>query len=114
MVFNICIANVDDHLKNHAFLREPRGWALSPAFDLNPVPADVRPRILSTNVSLDDATGSLQLAREVAPLFALIRAAADALVSEVEDAVRPWRGVAQRLGASASECARMQSAFLVS
>lgn len=113
MVFNICIANVDDHLKNHGFLREPGGWALSPAFDLNPVPADIRPRILSTSISLDDATGSLQLARQVAPYFALSRSAADTLVREVEDAVRDWRDVARRLGASASECARMQSAFLV-
>ena len=38
MVFNICIANVDDDLRNHGFLREASGWTLSPAYDLNPVP----------------------------------------------------------------------------
>jgi serine/threonine-protein kinase HipA len=68
MVLSICIANVDDHLRNHGFLRSESGWKLSPAYDLNPVPAEVRPRILSTNVSVDDATGSLSLAREAAPL----------------------------------------------
>jgi serine/threonine-protein kinase HipA len=113
MAFNVCIANVDDHLKNHGFLRERQGWTLSPAFDLNPVPMDVRPRILSTSISLEDATGSLQLVREVAPLFALGRTAADALVREVESAVSAWRKCARALGASVAECARMQSAFLV-
>jgi hypothetical protein len=54
MVFNICIANVDDHLRNHGFLRTNTGWTLSPAYDLNPVPSDVRPRILTTNVTLDE------------------------------------------------------------
>ncbi len=34
-VFNIAIANDDDHSRNHAFLLEPdRGWKLSPAYDL--------------------------------------------------------------------------------
>jgi serine/threonine-protein kinase HipA len=37
LVFNILIANTDDHLRNHAFLYEgDRGWRLSPAYDLNP------------------------------------------------------------------------------
>ena len=44
MVFNILVSNTDDHLRNHGFLREPGGWRLSPAYDLNPMPVDVRPR----------------------------------------------------------------------
>jgi serine/threonine-protein kinase HipA len=63
MVFNICIANVDDHLRNHGFFRDASGWTPSPAYDLNPVPAEIRPRILTTNVTLDDPTGSLDAAR---------------------------------------------------
>ncbi|MDO5648697.1 type II toxin-antitoxin system HipA family toxin [Paracoccus sp. (in: a-proteobacteria)] len=36
MVFNARAHNRDDHLKNHAFLMEPRGeWRLSPAYDLS-------------------------------------------------------------------------------
>lgn len=38
MTFSILIANTDDHLRNHGFVREGPGWALSPAFDLNPAP----------------------------------------------------------------------------
>jgi serine/threonine-protein kinase HipA len=112
MVFNICIANVDDHLRNHGFLREGSGWMLSPAYDLNPVPADVRPRILTTAVTLDDGTGSLDAARESATYFGLATAKADAIIRQVQKAVRTWEAVARKAGASARECARMRSAFL--
>jgi len=50
MAFNVLVSNVDDHLRNHGFLWLGRGgWTLSPAYDLNPTPADVRPRVLTTN-----------------------------------------------------------------
>jgi serine/threonine-protein kinase HipA len=113
MVFNICIANVDDHLRNHGFLRTSGGWALSPAYDLNPVPSDVRPRILTTNVTLDDATGSLDAARESATYFGLSTTRSGALITEVREAVGTWEVVARSAGASSRECSRMRSAFLV-
>ncbi len=34
LLFNCAINNTDDHLRNHAFIRDGRGWRLSPAFDL--------------------------------------------------------------------------------
>jgi serine/threonine-protein kinase HipA len=34
-VFNVFAHNRDDHVRNHAFLRQPDGnWRLSPAYDL--------------------------------------------------------------------------------
>lgn len=39
-VFGAAIGNCDDHLRNHGFLRDGNGWALSPAFDINPEPYD--------------------------------------------------------------------------
>ena len=72
MVFNILISNTDDHLRNHGFLYESQaGWRLSPAYDLNPVPTDIKPRILSTAINEDDNTASLALAMEVAGYFEL-------------------------------------------
>ena len=35
--FNSCIGNSDDHFRNHGFLLTPKGWTLSPAYDMNPV-----------------------------------------------------------------------------
>jgi serine/threonine-protein kinase HipA len=46
IVFSILISNSDDHLRNHGFLYNPTGgWRLAPAYDLNPVPLDIKPRI---------------------------------------------------------------------
>jgi serine/threonine-protein kinase HipA len=47
MVFNVLVSNVDEHLRNHGFLWLGRdGWSLSPVYDLNPTPTDVKARIL--------------------------------------------------------------------
>ena len=49
IVFSILISNTDDHLRNHGFLwAGPAGWRLSPTYDLNPVPTDIKPRVLTT------------------------------------------------------------------
>jgi serine/threonine-protein kinase HipA len=35
MAFSVCMANNDDHTKNHSFLLRPQGvWELAPAYDL--------------------------------------------------------------------------------
>jgi serine/threonine-protein kinase HipA len=66
LVFNILISNTDDHLRNHGFLYEGQaGWRLSPAYDLNPVPVDIKPRVLTTAVNEEDTTASFALAMEV-------------------------------------------------
>jgi serine/threonine-protein kinase HipA len=36
VLFNVAVANRDDHLRNHGFIRDTRGWRLAPAYDLNP------------------------------------------------------------------------------
>src|ERR1700686_899302 len=70
VVLNLVISNTDCHLRNHGFLYEGQaGWCLSPAYDLNPVPTDIKPRILSTAINEDDNTASLALAMEVAGYF---------------------------------------------
>ena len=72
LVFNILISNTDDHLRNHGFLYAGQeGWRLSPAYDLNPVPTDIKPRILATAINEEDNTASLALALEVAGYFDL-------------------------------------------
>jgi serine/threonine-protein kinase HipA len=112
MVLNILISNVDDHLRNHGFLwRDKAGWTLSPVYDLNPVPTDVKPRILTTNIDLDEATCDIDLALSVAGYFGLTAKKAKAIISQVGIAASTWRDVARRNGAKASEIDRMASAF---
>ncbi len=37
-VFGAAVGNLDDHLRNHGFLRRNAAWVPSPAFDVNPEP----------------------------------------------------------------------------
>ena len=112
MVFNILVSNVDDHLRNHGFLwTGETGWRLSPAYDLNPVPVDVKAHILSTNISLDEGTCSVELARENADYFGVSGVHANEIVREVAAATSQWRDVATSLGVKASEIDRMSTAF---
>lgn len=113
IVFSVLISNTDDHLRNHGFLYTgATGWRLSPVFDVNPVPADIKARALSTAIGLDgDPTASLDLAFEVAPQFGLKAADATRIAAEVGAATARWRAVATRVGITASEIERMRSAF---
>lgn len=112
VVFNVLISNVDDHLRNHGFLWQGRnGWSLSPAYDLNPVPADVKARVLSTRIDLDEATCSLDLLLSSAGFYALDLAAAKSIIRDVGTATAHWRDVARGVGARSNEISRMASAF---
>ena len=113
IVFNLLISNTDDHLRNHGFLHEgpTRGWRLSPAYDLNPIPADVRPRVLSTSIGFDDPAASLDLALETAGSYGLDAAAARRIAGEVGGAVATWREIAGELGATHRDIDRLASAF---
>jgi serine/threonine-protein kinase HipA len=112
LVFNILISNTDDHLRNHGFLYEgPDGWRLSPAYDLNPVPTDIKPRILTTAINEDDNTASLALAMEVAGYFELDADKARAIATLVGKAVSKWRDEAARHRLTKPELDRMASAF---
>ncbi|MGH0028983.1 MAG: type II toxin-antitoxin system HipA family toxin [Myxococcota bacterium] len=112
MLFSILISNTDDHLRNHGFLHEgAAGWRLSPAYDLNPVPADISPRVLSTTIDLDDGTASLERALGVCEYFALTADQARAIAREVGAAVSTWRREAAKLGLKDAGIERMASAF---
>jgi serine/threonine-protein kinase HipA len=109
---SVMISNVDDHLRNHGFPWLDRtGCFLSPAYDLNPVPTDLKARILTTNINLDEGTCSLDLLEEAAEYFGLGLLHARTLIKEVAIATSTGRDVAQKGGARVSEIHRMASAF---
>ncbi len=112
VVFNVLISNVDDHLRNHGFLWLGKGgWSLSPAYDLNPVPSDLKVRVLTTNIDLDEGTCSLDLLESACGFFALTLPQARAIIKEVAMVTAHWREVAKTVGARSSEINRMASAF---
>ena len=112
IVFTVLISNTDDHLRNHAFLwAGPAGWRLSPAYDLNPVPPDIKPRFLATSITPDDGAASLQLAFDAAAYFELQPGEAHRIAGQVGRAVATWQREAARLGLGPAEVDRMAPAF---
>lgn len=112
VAFSVLVSNTDDHLRNHGFLwLGQHGWTLSPAYDINPTPQDISPRILATNIDFDDGTCSIELLRSVAEEFALKLTDADALIRHVATATQDWRRIARWRGAKEPEIQRMESAF---
>ena len=87
------------------------GWRLSPAYDLNPVPVDVKPRILATAINEDDNTASLSVAMGVVGYFELDDAKARDIAAEIAKATSKWRDQAAEHGISRNEIDRMASAF---
>jgi serine/threonine-protein kinase HipA len=114
IIFSIMISNTDDHLRNHGFLYERyQGWRLSPAYDLNPTPIEIAPRVLTTTIDFFDTETSLKKALKLAKEFRLEQDEALAIINDVRIAVQKWRSLASDFGLTKSECDRMSSAFLV-
>lgn len=110
IVFFICVSNVDDHLRNHGFILEKKGWSLSPAYDINPVATGDG---LKLNISESDNTQDLDLARNVAKQFRIKPKRAEEIIKEVVAAVKNWRKTAAILKISRAEQDRMSAAFRV-
>ena len=107
IIFNICVSNVDDHLRNHGFLLSEKGWRLSPAYDMNPSESGDG---LKLNISVTDNAQDFGLALEVAEQFRLKKTDAENILKEVVGAVQSWEKVAKK-SVSSKEIARMKNAF---
>lgn len=112
IIFTVLISNTDDHLRNHGFLYERhKGWRLSPAYDVNPTPVEMKGRILSTSINYDDPSASIDLALSVIAEFRIKKIRALEIIKEVALAVSEWRRVASQFGLLKREIDRMASAF---
>jgi len=108
IVFSMCVSNTDDHLRNHGFMLTNSGWALSPAYDINPVETGTG---LKLNVSEDDNALDLDLAMEVSPYFRLKEKEALAIIDQVKGSVKNWQSIAQEIGLSRNEIEMKANAF---
>lgn len=109
IVFNILVSNTDDHLRNHGFILVPgKGWRLSEAYDINPVPWSDG---LKLNITEADNALDLELAREVAGHFRLNLAEANEIIQDFIEIVSQWRTIANSLGLSGREQEYMADAF---
>lgn len=109
IVFNLLVSNTDDHLRNHGFILVPgKGWRLSEAFDMNPVPGS---HGLKLNISEADNEMDLDLVRSVAPYFRVDVTTANEIVEHSQAVVREWSKIAIHLGIPVREQEQMAVAF---
>ena len=109
IVFNMAVANTDDHLRNHAFILAKKGWILSPLYDVNPVPYGDE---LSLLVDAEDNSISVDLAIRTAPRFGIAEKEATKLSKEILVVVRDnWERLAKEYGLSRGQIENMRPAF---
>lgn len=108
IVFNIAISNTDDHLRNHGFILNEKGWELSPAYDLNP---SIEKNGLAINIDMDDNALDFKLAKSVGAFFRLNETEMNTILDEVLRVVRNWQSLADQIGISKEEQTLMAAAF---
>ncbi len=108
IVFNICVKNTDDHLRNHGFILSKSGWILSPAYDINP---ESQGKGLCLNISENDNSLDLQLALEVAENYRVNKKKANEIINTIKKVVSSWRVYANKYGIPKGEQELMSNAF---
>jgi hypothetical protein len=102
VAFYICVGNSDDHFRNHGFLLTPKGWTLSPAYDINPT-LNTSQSLLISSVSNQAAFSQLRAAAED---YLLTRETADAILAGVQAALVDWSTLATQIGIPRREIAQ--------
>jgi serine/threonine-protein kinase HipA len=92
-------------------MRAPGRWALSPAYDLNPVPEIDRAQTPKTAITEQREAPTIAAAIAAAPRFGLKPREAKAILAEVFAAVRDWRSVGRKLRLRAVTLDACASAF---
>lgn len=110
IAFSLIINNVDDHMRNHGFLREKSGWRLYPVFDINPNPDPAHERVTSIGFE-HGAEAGVKALMQYAADFAVDEAEARTVWAEVLEGTSGWRTVAARNGISEASCNRFAPAL---
>jgi serine/threonine-protein kinase HipA len=112
MAFNILVGNDDDHLRNHAFLFDGRGWRLSPLYDVVPRPHVVANGRLILAVGERGHEATLANALTGAASFGLKREEAAALLEDLRVRVGArWKAALSEAGIGAIDIERFASCF---
>lgn len=99
VAFNIAIGNTDDHFRNHGFLLTPKGWMLSPAYDLNPTTNEYQSLLINSSTNKSDLNLLLGSSEE----YMIGKDEATKIIGEVTNAIKGWRRMAVSLGIAKRE-----------
>ena len=93
VAFNVMFGNTDDHFRNHGFLLTPKGWTLSPAYDINPGVKTHQCLLIDQYTEQSDISALLSASGN----YMLEQKEAAEIIEEVRAAVKDWRKVASEL-----------------
>lgn len=105
LVFNICIGNTDDHLRNHAAFWDGEVLSLTPAFDLTPQRRSGGTANQAIGVTRDkERQSQLRLCRKAAQSFLLTARDTDAIIDHVVQTIKDnWQDACDHAQLSAIE-----------
>ena len=93
VAFNVMFGNTDDHFRDHGFLLTPKGWTLSPAYDINPGVKTHQCLLIDQYTEQSDISALLSASGN----YMLEQKEAAEIIEEVRAAVKDWRKVASEL-----------------
>jgi serine/threonine-protein kinase HipA len=93
VAFNVMFGNTDDHFRNHGFLLTPKGWTLSPAYDINPGTKSHHCLLIDSYTEESDINALLAASES----YMLERQEAAEIIEEVRAAIKDWRKTATEL-----------------
>ena len=93
VAFNICIGNSDDHFRNHGFLLTPKGWKLSPAYDMNPTNNEYQSLLINVRSNKAD----IKILLESCEDYMLNQKVAQDIINDVQAAISNWEPLARQL-----------------
>jgi serine/threonine-protein kinase HipA len=113
MAFNAMVTNIDDHPRNHALLRTPEGWRLSPAYDIVPMAlVSQERRDLALSAGAHGRAASLYNLLSRCDVFGLSRGDAQSQVDAMLRVVEGWRDRFVAHGIDARTLAMLDGAML--
>ena len=110
IVFSVAISNTDDHLRNHGFLLIPKGWKLSPAYDINP---NENSHGLSLNISENANDLNFDLCMSVIKNYRWNEKEAIQQINHTKSVVSDWKKLANKMNIAHTEQVMMDRAFNV-
>lgn len=87
------VVDTDDHFRNHGFLLTPKGWTLSPAYDINPGAKTHQCLLIDSYTEESD----INILLSASESYMLERQDAIEIIAEVRTAIKNWRKVATEL-----------------
>ncbi|MBF0360813.1 MAG: type II toxin-antitoxin system HipA family toxin [Oligoflexia bacterium] len=114
MVYNICVYNNDDHLRNFAFLYHKNNkWKLSPLYDVIPGIINSNTYALAMELGEYGKDASIKNALSSCEQFDLSKNKAKEICDKISEIVAKWEKYFSKLGVNKKDLKMLQNSFVL-